>query len=237
MRKLIKLQLRNIFHSKLIYICTTLIILLNPVATLVVSNSFSDIIKNTNICGEILSILSVGIIETVFIVLVSCSDFNDGTTKNIIARGYTRNQLLFSKYIAILISLLFMHLAGILSAIILLFKNSFGYNTTILYQIINSVVSIIAYTIFYTTMSFLLEKNGSGIIACMFVPNLIPTALTLLNKIVPFNITKLWMEHGEEIFTEKPSLSTLGLSALYYVIYFIIFIIIGTQLLKRKEIK
>ena len=74
-----------------------------------------------------------------------------------------------------------MHLAGILSAIILLFKNSFGYNTTILYQIINSFVSIIAYTIFYTTISFLLEKNGSGIIACMFVPNLIPTALTLLN--------------------------------------------------------
>ena len=237
MGKLIKLQLRNIFHSKLFYICLGLMILLGPIATMIVSNTLSEIVKVYGICDEILSILSVGIIETVFIVLVSCSDYSDGTTKNIIARGYTRTQLLFSKYIAILISLIIMFSVTVLFCIILLYKNGFGYEKNMFYDLINHIVCIITYIVFYTTMAFLLEKNGSAIIACLFVPQLLPTIMSLLNKIIKFDFNKLWMEHGSDIFEKKPTLGNLGISVLYYFIYIIIFIIVGTQLLKRKEIK
>jgi len=36
---------------------------------------------------------------------------------------------------------------------------------------------------------------------------------------------------------KKPTLNNLGLSIVYYVVYIVIFIVIGTQVLKRKEIK
>ena len=237
MGRLIKLQLRNIFQGKLIYICLILMILLGPIATLLLGNALSNIISTSTICDEILSVLSVGIIETIFIALVSCSDFNDGTTKNIIARGYTRNQLLFSKYIAILISLLFMHLVTILFVLILLFKNKFGYSTTFLYTFIEHIGSIIVFTIFYTTMSFLLEKNGTAILACLFVPQLITPILLLLKKLTHVNVIKLWIDHGSTLFLDKPTLNNLGIAILYYAVYTIIFIVIGTQILKRKEIK
>ncbi|MBQ6476900.1 MAG: hypothetical protein IJI43_00460 [Bacilli bacterium] len=45
------------------------------------------------------------------------------------------------------------------------------------------------------------------------------------------------MEHGTDLFDKKPTLDNLGISILYYLIYIIIFIVIGTQILKRKEIK
>ena len=237
MSRLIKLQLHNIIQSKIFYICTALMILLGPVATAILSNTLADIIKTTSICNEILSILSISIVETIFIVLITCNDYADGTTKNIIARGYTRTQLLFSKYIAILISLFFMYIVTILCTFIILYNKGLGYKSTMGYQFINNIVTIIAYAIFYTTMAFLLEKNGSGIIACLFVPQLLPTLMTLLNKVIKFDFYKLWMEHGSELFEENPTLGNLGISVLYYGVYIAIFIIIGTKLLKRKEIK
>ena len=63
------------------------------------------------------------------------------------------------------------------------------------------------------------------------------SVLLLLNKIILFNINKLWMEYGNDLFDKKPNLGNLGISILYYLIYIIIFIVIGTQILKRKEIK
>ncbi len=237
MSRLIKLQLRIIIQSKIFYICMALMILLGPVATAILSNSLADIIKTTSICNEILSILSISIVETIFIVLITCNDYADGTTKNIIARGYTRTQLLFSKYIAILLSLFLMYAITILCTFIILYNKGLGYKSTMGYQFINNIVMIIAYTVFYTTMAFLLEKNGSGIIACLFVPQLLPTLMTLLNKVIKFDFYKLWMEHGSELFEKKPTLGNLGISVLYYGVYIVIFIIIGTQILKRKEIK
>ncbi len=237
MGKLVRLQLRNIIHGKLIYICLALMILLGPVATFALGNAFSDIVKNTSVCNELLSVLSVGIVETVFIVLVSCSDFNDGTTKNIIARGYTKTQLLVSKYLAIFICLIIMYIITMLFTVILLFNNGMGYTNTTNYQLINHFAGIIAFAVFYTTMAFLLEKTGAALLACIFVPDFLPTLFILLNKITHVDISKFWMEHGADLFSDKPTLGNLGWSVLYYAIYTVIFIIVGIQILKRKEIK
>ena len=41
MGKLIKLQLRNVFHNKLFYVCTGIMILLSPVVTFLFNNSLN----------------------------------------------------------------------------------------------------------------------------------------------------------------------------------------------------
>ena len=102
MNKLIKLQLRNVFHNKLFYVCLGLMLASTSLLKFLTSSNMQTI----KVFPEIINFLSseVGIISTIFIALFCCFDFNEGTTKNIISRGYNRNQFLFSKYIVSLLS-------------------------------------------------------------------------------------------------------------------------------------
>ena len=238
MNKLIKLQLRNVFHNKLFYVCLGLTLLMSPILTFIgsINSTNTEALK---VFPQIMSFLSgeVGLMSTIFIALFCCFDFNEGTTKNIVARGYTRTQVLFSKYIVSLIGIFTMYIITLFVTFILFIKNGVGYESSMLYPLINNIVGIIAYTIFYATMSYLLEKNGSAIIACLFVPTLIPTILTLIDSKLNLSISKIWIDNVSSKFIENPTLSNLLLSSCFYIIYIILFIVIGTQLLKKKEIK
>ena len=234
MNRLIKLQFRNLFHSKLFYVCTGLTLLLN------VGLSFlSQETSTLKVLPQITDFLSseLSIISVIFISLFSCLDFNEGTTKNIIARGYTRTQLLFSKFITILSGLLIMYLASALLIFIIYLKNGLGYDSSLPYTLINSIVSIIAYTIFYATISFILEKNGTSIIACLFVPNIISLVLGLIDSKLKLNISDFWIDNASTKFLQAKTLPNLTSSLIFYLIYIIIIITIGTQILKKKEIK
>lgn len=191
--------------------------------------------KNASAIENFLS-SEVEIVSIIFIALFSCLDFNEGTTKNIIARGYTRTQLLLTKYIATLIGLSMMYIATIVLTFILFAKNGLGYESNMLYLFINSIIGIIANTVFYVTMAFLLEKNGSAIIACLFVPNLIPMLLSLIDSKLKLSIGDYWLDSASIKFVNNPTLQNLLWSIVYYIIYIIVFIVIGTQLLNKKEI-
>ena len=238
MNKLIKLHLRNVFHNKLFYVCLGLTLLMSPILTFIGSTNSTNT-ETLKVFPQIMSFLSneVGLMSIIFITLFCCFDFNEGTTKNIVARGYTRTQLLFSKYTVSLIGIFTMYIITTLLTFILFIKNGIGYESSMLYPLINSIVGIIAYTIFYATMSYLLEKNGSAIIACLFVPTIIPAILGLIDSKLNLSISKIWIDNVSSKFITNPTLSNLGLSILFYVIYIVLFIIIGIKLLKKKEIK
>lgn len=238
MNRLIKLQLRNVFHNKLFYVCLGLTLLMVPILTFIGSLNGADG-ATLKVFPQIVSFLSseVGLMSIIFIALFCCFDFNEGTTKNIIARGYTRTELLLSKYIVSLISIFAIYIITSSVTFILFMKNGIGYESSMLYPLINNLVRIVAYTCFYATMSVILEKNGSAIIACLFVPTLVPTILKLIDSKLNVSINKLWIENVSSKFTLNPTLENLGLSVLFYVIYIVLFMIIGTQLLKKKEIK
>ena len=234
MNRIIKLQFRNLFHSKLFYVCMGLTLLLN------VGLSFLEPgASTTKVLPQITSFMSseLSIISVIFVSLFSCLDFNEGTTKNIIARGYTRTQLLFSKFITILSGLLIMYLAAAILLFIMYIKNGLGYDSSFLYTLINSVVSIIAYTIFYSTISFILEKSGTSIITCLFVPNIINLVLGIIDSKLKMNISNYWIDNISNNFLKAKTLPNLTSSTIFYIIYIIIIIALGTQILKKKEIK
>lgn len=239
MKKLIKLQIRNVFHNKLFYICLGLIVLLSPVVGYVMSLALPKVVGKPAALPEIMSFLSgeVGIIGAIFIALFCCYDFNEGTTKNIIARGYSRFQLLVSKYIATLVGLLVMYIITIVVTFILFAKNGIGYESTMVLTLINSIIGIIAYTIFYATISFLLEKNGSAILACIFIPRVVSILLGIADTYTKKDISSYWLENISSRLKDNPTLGNLGLSILFYAIYIIVIIGIGTEILKKKEIK
>lgn len=237
MSRLIKLQIRNVFYNKMFYVCLGLTLLMSPILTFIISlNMPSTTIK---VFPEIISFMAVdsGLISAIFIALFFCFDFSEGTTKNIIARGYTRTQLLISKYVASFVGVAAMHLASCLLIFILFINNGLGYEDGMIYSLINSILYAITYLFFYGTMSFLLEKNGSAIVACIFVPSIIPAVLGLIDTYFKINIAKFWIDNLSNKLIEKPSLANLGLPVTFYIIYIIAFIAAGIYLSKRKEIK
>ena len=234
MNRLIKLQFRNLFHSKQFYVCIGLYLLTNIGLQYLVPQQSA-----VKVLPQITSLLSseLSIISIIFIALFSCLDFNEGTTKNIIARGYTKTQLLISKYITTLAGLLIMYLSAALITFILYSKNGLGYDSTFPYTLINNIAHIITYTVFFQTVSFLLEKNGTAIITCLFVPNIINLVLELIDSKLNLSISNYWLENASTEFLKAKTLPNLTSSLIFYLIYIIIIIVIGVQILKKKEIK
>lgn len=238
MSKLIKLQVRNIFKQKFYYVCLELFILMGPILNFIGVFNTSNY-ETVKVLPQIVNMLSgeVSLIITIFIALFCCLDFNEGTTKNIIGRGYSRSQLLFSKYIGSLIGIFSIYLISSLVTFGLFGINGIGYERGMLYSIINSIICIVAYTIFYSTMSFILEKNGSAIIACLFAPSIIQTILSLVDSKLKLDVSKYWISNISNKFLENPTISNLNYTIIFYIIYIIVFIIIGVNFIKKKEIK
>lgn len=238
MNRLINFQIKNLFKQKFYYVCLFLFVFMYPVLDYISTLNIPEL-EVIKVMPQFINLLSGGgtIISIVFIVLFTCLDFNEGTTKNIIGRGYTRNQLLISKYITALIGVFSFYIISFFVILILFGKNGFGYENYMLYSSINSVIRIIAYTILYSTMSFILEKNTSSILACLFIPSIIQTIFSLIDSKMNIEISKYWIDNVSSSFIENPNTSNFIYSIIFYIIYIIIFIVLGTSLIKKKEIK
>lgn len=238
MKRLIKLQVRTIFHNKLFYVCLALQLLTSPIITYIGSIA-TKIQLETKVFPQIMSFMTneLGIISTIFVALFCSYDFNEGIAKNIVARGYSKTKLLLSKYIASLIGLLTMYGITVLVIVALFFKNGMGYEPQMLLQLIHSAFSIIAYTVIYGTIAFLLEKNGSVIITCLFAPNIITLILGLADTNLHTNVSKYWIDNVAEKFTANPIIQNLTMPIIAYLIYIVATILITTQILKTKEVK
>lgn len=238
MKKLIKLQLRNVFHQKLFYVCLGLILLLTPIISLISSFFFKDL-GDFRVLPQIMNFLSskISIVGIIFIILFSCLEFSEGTAKNIIARGYTRKQLLFSTYIVAIIGLFTMYIITSLVIFVLFAKNGIGYDSTMIYVLINSIVSIICYTIFYSTLAVIIRKSGISIVVCLLMPLIISPILMFVDSSLNINISEFWLDNVSNNFNNNPTLSNLYYPIVAYIIYSLIFIFIGNMVLNKKEIK
>lgn len=238
MNRLIKFQVRNMFKQKSFYVCLCLLILMGPVLTFIGAFNTPNY-ETIKVMPQIVSLLSgeISLLSTIFIALFCCLDFNEGTTKNIVGRGYSRTQVLLSKYIVSLIGLFSFYIISFIVTFCLFGINGLGFENVMLYSIINSIFRIIAYTIFFSTISFILEKNGSAIIACLFAPSIIQTILSLIDSKLKIDISKYWITNISNEFLSNSSLANLNYSIILYIVYIIIFIVLGINTANKKEIK
>lgn len=238
MNRLIKFQVRNMFKQKSFYVCLCLLILMGPILTFIGAFNTPNY-ETIKVIPQMVSLLSgeISLLSTIFIALFCCLDFNEGTTKNIIGRGYSRTQVLLSKYIVSLIGLFSFYIISFMVIFCLFGINGLGYENVMLYSIINSIFRIIAYTIFFSTISFILEKNGSAIIACLFAPSIIQTVLSLVDSKLKIDISKYWITNVSNEFLSNSSLANLNYSITFYIIYIVIFITLGISIIKKREIK
>lgn len=238
MNKLIKFQIRTMFQQKFYYVCLLLFVFMYPIL------DFINVYNKPNyesikVMPQIVNLLSGGgtILSIIFIALFCCLDFNEGTTKNIISRGYSKTQLLFSKYIVSLFGVVSFYAVSFIVILCLFGINGLGYENIMLYSIINSIVRIITYTTLYASISFVFEKNSSAIIACLFIPSIIQSLLSLIDSKFHIEISKYWIDNISSEFLTNANLANLNYSLIFYTIYIIVFIALSINIIKRKEIK
>ena len=239
MSRLIKLNLRNIFHNKLFYVCLGLSLLLNVGVSFFSEVLFKSVGVNTKALESFTSIFISGVdmIAMIFITLYCTFDFSEGTTKNIIARGYSKTKLLISKYIASLIGVLVIILISALLSFVLYIKNGLGYNSSIPLSIVVGLIGIVAYTALYVTVAFSLEKTSSSIIANMFIPNIAMLVIRIADSNLHVKMSKYWLGNVNNTFISNPTVSNMTFPIVMYLIYIIFFTLIGIQIAKNKEIK
>lgn len=235
---LIKFNIRNIFHQKLFYVCLILSLIMNPILSFV----FDIILKSTENLTVMKNVISfmgsaVDIVMVIFIVLSSCFDFNEGTLKNVMSRGFTKKDYLLSKYIATLIGVFAIVLANIFLIFILFIKNGLGLQSNMILVLINSIISIIAITIFYTSLAIILEKNSTVIVGALLFPTVINMILNVISTKIDYNISRFWIENASEDFLTNQSLKNFGISFVIYLVYIIASYLICYELFKKKEIK
>jgi len=239
MRRLIKLNLRNIFHNKLFYVCLGLSLLLNVGVSFLSEVLFKSVGVNTKALESLTSVFTSGvdIIAMIFITLYCTFDFSEGTTKNIIARGYSKTKLLISKYIASLIGVLAIILISATLSFVLYIKNGLGYNSSMPLSILVGIIGVVAYTILYATVAFSLEKTSSSIIANMFIPNIINLVIGIADSNLHAKMSRYWIDNVNNSFINNPTASNMIFPIVMYLIYIVILTFIGIQIAKNKEIK
>lgn len=238
MEKLLKFQLRNIFHNKLFYVCLLITILTDPITSFIMPFA----IKTNQAIPALQYIINYlssepGIVNIIFITLFFTFDFTEGTIKNIIARGYSKNIYLISKYIAVFIGLITVYAIVSIIYFILFISNGLGYETTMFPVLIYAFFKIITYSIFYGTIAFIFEKNSSAIIANLFLPNIVLLVLVNLDSIFKLSINDYWLESIGTNFLKNPSFNGLINPILMFIVYIVLFIFVGNYFAKNKEIK
>ena len=240
MKKLVKLQLRNLFSLKSFYVCSALMLLspiINLVASLLIKKEFAE-----KFIPEVSSILSsTEIIITVVIVLFACLDSNDGTLKNIISRGYTKKQYLLSKYVVALIATTIMYLIPIILTFILTIGNGMGFESKYVYYIIAYLLQIGTTICLYVVLSNIFEKIGPSMVACLIGPNMIGTALPLLQLLVKakkINIANFWITSiSGSAIVKHPDILDLLVVAGLATVYIVGLLVLALYLGKNKEVK
>ena len=240
MNRIIKVYLKNVFNQKGFYICLIVTFIMNVLLPFIIG-SFTDIITNGTVSGEVVSILSggVGIIETIFITIFVCNDFSEGAAKNFISRGYTRRQILYAKFIVSLIAVLAFLLACILGIFIFYSKNGIGFDKSSILYLIGCLAVIVANVGLYVVISNTVEKLGLAIAINLILPNVVGLIFSTINIMTKSDIdySNYWISELTGLMSKNTTFNEMilvvGLSFAYLVLLFEI----SNFIIKKKEVK
>ena len=250
MSKLIKLEMRNLFKQKSLFICliisTSLVIigilasnLLNKMAA---DAGQTDIILGVNAFDSLVGYLSGGNITLLLSIVISIYfgyEASDGTVKNIIGKGYKRSEFFMSKVLSVIMATMFFIIITIIFNYLLCFIMGIhidSFSVDHLVKIIVLSLGIIAEVVMFSSLSFIIFRTGANIVANICIPLIFPLALTLFDVLTKLSvkISDFWIESTYSLVTNNSKLPFVTIVSMCYII---IFIVLGITLTKRKEIK
>ena len=134
-----------------------------------------------------------------------------------------------------------MYLIPIILTFTLTIGNGMGFESKYVYYIIAYLLQIGATICLYVVLSYIFEKIGPSMVACLIGPTMIGTALPLLQLLVKtkkFNIANFWITSiSGSAIVKHPDILNLLVVAGLAAVYIIGLLSLGLYLGKKKEVK
>jgi len=248
MEKLMEFEFRKLFKAKSFYICLAVclgLVLLGGLTTKVILENSEGVATPTGLSmlkGAIGS-SSITMIAGIFTALFVCEDETSGTIKNIYAKGYSRKDVYFSKYIVSLISTLIFTLASMIIAYLFGLATWGGeapIDSNYILTILGQLILIVAYHSAFFAISSKIGKTGSSIAFNIVGPMLVSMVLTMGDaflKSEEFSLSSYWIDSLLSSLQQTEVVnSAITTSILLGIIYSVVFVGAGYMLNKKKEI-
>lgn len=194
-----------------------------------------------------LSNSNFSIVFAIFASLFVCSDYTNGTLKNVIARGYGRISIYASKYIVSLIAAtiyaIFCWIVGFLSGTAFWGAGSLMENDTawsFISILLLQLLAVYAYTSMFFLISALLKKTGGAIAVGIVAPLIIVMIISLLDALIhseSFSISNYWLDNClVNISAISVSSDVMVRSLICFLIYAVIFTLGGHLIGSKNEV-
>ncbi|MCD8040382.1 MAG: ABC transporter permease [Clostridia bacterium] len=248
MGKLFKYETRKLFKAKSFYICLIILavyLFLSVLLQQVIYNALDESeLANTTFptAASILqSSLSSGLttlILAIFTALFVCEDYTDGTLKNICAKGFKREIICCSKFIAVLIFALAACIVSWICGYVFgaMFFESGTINGKVIASLIAQIIVVLGYTAVFFAVSIAVRKTGGAIAGCIVAPMLVSLVLSILDSFLNFEsfaFTNYWLEN---LFSSAASGEKIATAIVLSIIYAAIFTAAGIFINRKQEV-
>lgn len=198
----------------------------------------------TNFFGAIPRIITGCIfLIGIFAVMFSVSDFNYGTIKNIASKGYRREYIYFSKFVAAIgiaiINLLLSCLTAFITAQIMInnkISGFFDYNNEFFVSLSKQLLTIVAYISIAVLLAMLFRSLGSALSVFLAYFFLEDSIVQLINKLIhdvfnsDFSVAPYFING---VFSD-PNKTVQGVIVL--LIYIVVTTAIGLYTFRKRDI-
>lgn len=261
MGRLFHFDFRRLFHKPAFYICAALCLIFSVLAVNSIYSNLDFYRQNgyneqlTIMLGKITlnSIVSVCIANSVLPLLMAvftcgyfCDDYEQGTVKTILARGYDKRKMFFSKSIICTACLLLFYFIVLMTAVIgaKIIESSFGtsitlaladsYHISLASQLLIILLQYLALNSFYFMTSEIARKSTPAFMLGLVGPSLLMVIIQLIANIINetfelswnlrmiyqyFLPTPLSLLSGSEL-TSDTNITTMIIANVCYIILF-----------------
>lgn len=261
MAKLLKFEFRKLLRSKILYIILGMaigFIVLSALVLILIDNIARELDPELFTASPAYEFVKGALTNSfttiigVFIAIYATEDFAHGTCKNVIAKGYKRLEVFFSKYIVSLIAIIVIAILCVATAFgmgLALFENNFASVTdNVPVIIIGQLLCVIVFHSMFFTIAYTIGKSGAAIAINIMAPLGITLILTIGNLLInkeDFNLSNYWIDGifanftGSSSFINLPGGSTdESLFASNFILIFIYLAVsetLGIIFAKRKQ--
>lgn len=196
--------------------------------------------------GQSLSNGIHALIIAIFVSIFVAGEFNYGTMKNIVSKGFNRVQIYFAKFItsavaAIIMLVAYMAVGCIAGTIMWGFDPngiaSFGNLITLF---LDQALLILAYTAVFVFVAMSLRSNGASIGVNICVVMLVATLLQAVSLLFggSVNLADFWISGNlSKLATLSPAGSDVTRGVIVAVVYAVAATLAGSALFKKQDIK
>ncbi len=243
MSRILKFELYKLFRQKSFYVCTVI-----TAALIIISALSTNTLSGTegfDMTGWIFAAKAPGngqfqLMISIFTALFICEDFDQNTMKNIISKGYGREQIYIGKYTVSLLSAVIMYAADILAALIS--GTAFwgiGDAGGSVRVIFTQLLVLTGYHAFFFAAAFFFGKTGGSIAFSIVGPMMIGLVLALgdtLLKLRGFKFSNFWLDKFMETASDTAASSGKLIAAvLLSVVYGAVFLAAGFVCNRRRQ--